>query len=699
MKDTYISARLVAADCIRFVSLSDINYLNQSFILLIDRKERQKLFPSKTAFTPSHSFIEFKLAKPLELGHSYFLFLPGIGEFPLDVSEATTFPTFDKDFYFSGELGAIYSKEKTTWRLWAPLASSVKLFLLNDNEEISYMMKRGEHGVFSLTLEGDFNLQKYLYFVTNNEIGVYTIDPYAKGSTENAKTSVVIDPLTFDFAFHREELPPFKNPLEAVIYEGNVRDLTIDKYSSIENKGKYLGLAEENRKTIGGHPISLDYLKELGITHLQLQPLNDFGSVDEEKGFEEYNWGYDPIQYFVPEGSYSSSSKNPLSRIQEIQKMVSTLHKNGIRVVLDVVFNHVYEYAFSSFEKVVPNYYFRKDKQGKLTNSSGCGDDFSSERPMVRKMIVDSCLFWQKAYGIDGLRFDLMGLIDVETMQEIAQKTKEMDPSFLLYGEGWDMYIPQKVIGANMNQCSLLPEFAFFNDCYRENMKSYCAGDLSKQDGFTFSLLGSSFRWGFFEKKFLFPSQSLNYIECHDNGTYYDFLSKYFSYSEEEKIEIIKFSLACLVFSFGIPFLHMGQEIGQSKFMKENTYNLGDVYNKLSDKLLDSRYEMVQYVSGAIALRKSLDIFKISDPTVLERQIDFERFDAGSLMKVKDLSQSSSYQEIDFLFNPTSDALAYSFEKDHEIIFTSGGPALGTNILAKNVLIPRHSLLIVALKK
>ena len=318
---------------------------------------------------------------------------------------------------------------------------------------------------------------------------------------------------------------------------------------------------------------------------------------------------------------------------------------------------------------------------------------------MVRKLIVDSCLFWQKAYGIDGLRFDLMGLIDVETMQEIAQKTKEIDPSFLLYGEGWDMYIPQKVIGANMNHCSLLPKFAFFNDCYRENMKSYCAGDLSKQDGFTFSLLGSSFRWGFFEKKFLLPSQSLNYIECHDNGTYYDFLSKYFSYSEEEKIEIIKFSLACLIFSFGTPFLHMGQEIGQSKFMKENTYNLGDVYNKLSDKLLDSRYEMVQYVSGAIALRKSLDIFKISDPTVLERQIDFERFDAGSLMKVKDLSQSSSYQEVDFLFNPTSEALTYSFEKDHEIIFTSGGPALGTNILAKNVLIPRHSLLIVVLKK
>ena len=699
MKDTYVSARLVAPDCIRFVSLSDINYLSQIFILLIDRKEKQRLFPSKTVFTPSHSFIEFKLAKPLELGHSYLFFLPGIGEFPLDVSEATTFPDFDKEFYFPGELGAICRKDKTTWRLWAPLASSVKLVLLKNDGEISYAMKRGERGVFSLTLEGNFHLQKYLYFVTNNEIGVYAIDPYAKGSIENAKASVVIDSSTFECDFHKEGLPPFQNPLEAIIYEGNVRDLTIDKYSSVQNKGRYLGLIEENRKTIGGHPISLDYLKGLGITHLQLQPLNDFGSVDEEKGFEDYNWGYDPIQYFVPEGSYSSAANNPLSRIEELQKMVSVFHQNGIRVVLDVVFNHVYEYAFSSFEKIVPNYYFRKDRQGKLTNSSGCGDDLSSERMMVRKLIVDSCLFWQKAYGIDGLRFDLMGLIDIQTMEEVAKKTKEIDSSFLLYGEGWNMYIPNKIQGANMDHCSSLPDFAFFNDVYRENVKSYCAGDLGKQDGFVFSLLGSSFHWGYFEKKFLSPSQSLNYIECHDNATYYDFLSKSFGYSEDEKLEIIKFSLACLIFSFGIPFLHMGQEIGQSKFMKENTYNLGDIYNKLSDKLLDSRYEMVQYVSGAIALRKSLDIFKISDPAVLERQIDFERFDAGSLMKVKDLSPSSSYQEIDFLFNPTSDALTYSFETDHELIFTSGGPALGTNILAKNVLIPRHSLLIAVLKK
>lgn len=699
MKDTYISARLVGPDCIRFVSLSDVNYLNETFILLIDGKEKQRIYPSKNVFTPSHSFIEFKLAKPLELGHSYFLFLPGIGEFPLDVSEAASFPNFDKDFYFDGELGAIYTKEKTTWRLWAPLSSSVKLVLLKNGEEISFPMKREEHGVYSLTLEGDFYLQEYLYFVTNNEIGTYSIDPYAKGSTENAKSSVVIDPSLFDFDSNKKDLPPFKNPLEAVIYEGNVRDLTIDKYSSIQDKGHYLGLVEENRKTIGGNPIGLDYLKKLGITHLQLQPLNDFGSVDEEKGFQEYNWGYDPIQYFVPEGSYSSNPRNPLSRILELQKMVSFLHKNGIRVVLDVVFNHVYEYLFSSFERIVPNYYFRKDKQGKLTNSSGCGDDLSSERPMVRKLILDSCLFWQKAYGIDGFRFDLMGLIDIETMQEIAKKTKENDPSFLLYGEGWDMYIPNKVPGANMNHASSLKDFAFFNETYRENMKSYSAGDLSKQDGFAFSLFGSSCPWGFFHEKFLSPNQSINYIECHDNGTYYDFLNKYFSYTEEEKLEIIKFSLSCLIFSFGIPFLHMGEEIGQSKFMKENTYNLGDVYNKMSDKLLDSRYEMVQYVSGAIALRKSLDIFQISNPTVLAKQIDFERFDSGSLMKVKEISQSSPYQEIDFLFNPTSQALTYSFEEDHEIIFTSGGPALGTNILARNVLIPRHSLLIAVLKK
>ncbi len=432
---------------------------------------------------------------------------------------------------------------------------------------------------------------------------------------------------------------------------------------------------------------------------MQLQPLNDFGSVNEEKGFEEYNWGYDPIQYFTPEGSYSSDPSNPLSRVSELQKMISNLHNEGIRVVLDVVFNHVYESPSASFEKIVPNYYFRKTNTGKLTNSSGCGDDLASERPMVRKLIIDSCLFWQKAYKIDGYRFDLMGLLDRETIKEIDRKCKKVDPSFIIYGEGWNMYVPKDVEAANMNNAFSIEDIGFFNDFYRENVKQYCLGDLSKKNAFIFSLIGSCHDWDYKGEMFRKASQSINYIECHDNGTFYDHLLKNTAYNDEEKLEIVKLGVSSVLFSFGVPFIHMGQEIGQSKYLKDNTYNAGDIYNKLSDNLLDERFQMVEYVKGAIALRKALSIFDETDPNTLASIINFEEFDGGLIMKVKDTSQSSPCKEIDFIFNATSESLTYSFEDDRYLILTSGGPALEANLLAKNVLIPRHSLIITALKK
>lgn len=699
MKDTYVNARLVAPDLIRFVSLSDITFSNENFYLFVDGKIGQKLSVGKNVSTPSHSFFELRLKNPLELGHSYFIYVPTYGTFPLDVSEATTFSNFDDDFFYDGELGALYSKDATTWRLWAPLASKVSLALKCDDHDCLYPMKRGDKGVYSLTLAGDYNLAKYRYYVTNSEIETISIDPYAKASTVNAGESVVIDVGSLKKTLYNESLPKISSKTDIVVYEGNVRDLTIDKHSTIKNKGKFKGIVEKGRKTKKGNPFGLDYLSFLGFTHIQLQPLNDFGSVDESQGFKDYNWGYDPSQYFVPEGSYSTDSFSPLKRIEELQEMVQTFHKSGIRVVLDVVFNHVYEYLTSPFEKIVPNYFFRKFNNCQMTNSSGCGNDIDSERPMARKLIKDACKWWQFFYGIDGLRFDLMGLIDAKTILEVQKECSKTDKNFIVYGEGWNMYAPSNCQMANLNNAKSLPSLAFFNDSFRENVKSYCAGDLSKKEQFKYSIIGSCHPWGTRDGMFLDASQSVNYIECHDNGTYFDFLSKYFDYTENEKLEIVKFGMASVIFSFGIPFIHAGQEIGQSKFMKDNTYNLGDVYNKLSDVLLDERYDLAQYCSGAIKLRKSLAIYKESNPIQLAKMIDFEDFDDGLLMKVRDGQNSSPFKEIDIFFNPTRDALTYSFKEDREIIFTSGGPALGANILGRNILIPKHSLLVTTLKK
>lgn len=696
MKDTYICARLVEKDLIRFVSLSDFSFINTDFFLVIDNDKYQKINLTRHVSTPNHSFLEFRLPKSLELGHSYFVYVSSIGKFPLDVSEATSFPSFDKDYYYDGELGAIYSKGKTTWKLWAPLASNVSLILVNGEEKTYHKMNRGEKGVYSLTLEGDYNLRKYLYSVTNNEISTTTIDPYALSSSANAKESVVIDKNDLKRDLKKGKLPKIEKN-EEVIYEANVRDLTIDIHSTIKFKGLYKGLTEKGARSKGGNPVGIDYLTYLGVTHLQLQPLNDFGSVDETKPFEQYNWGYDPTQYFVPEGSYSLNPDDPLSRIKELQEMIECLHEAGIRVVLDVVFNHVYEYLKSSFEKVVPNYCFRKDFSGRLSNSSGCGDDFASEKPMIRRLIVDACAFWADFYQIDGLRFDLMGLIDVETIRMVEEKTKKIDPNFIIYGEGWDMFIPSKAVGTNMNNAFFVPNIGFFNDFYRESVKSYCAGDVSKKDAFIFSFLGSSHNWGFNGAKFGAANQSINYVECHDNAAYYDFLSKYFSYSDDEKLEIVKFALSCVIFSFGTPFIHMGQEIAQSKFMNENTYNAGDIYNKLSDNLLDERFEMSQYCRGAISTRKELKFFSETNPNNIAKLIDFDYFGDGLRVKVN-YSLLQGEEKYDFLFNPTNDSLTYSFEEGKTILFTSGGPLKGQNILVENVLIPRHSLMILKSK-
>lgn len=697
MENTYISARLVEQDLIRLISVSDFNFIDSDFYLIIDDLKHQKINPTRHVSTPNNSFIEFKLPKTLELGHSYFIYVPFVGKFPLDVLEATTFPNFEKDYFYDGELGPNYSKTETTWKVWAPLASNVSLILKEGDANLIYKMKRGEKGVYSITLKGDYNLRSYLYSVTNNEVTTTSIDPYAISSLANAKASVVIDKNGLKKDLSKSKLPKIEKN-EVVIYEANVRDLTIDKHSNIDKKGLFKGLTEKGKVTKAGNPCGIDYLKYLGITHLQLQPLNDFGSVDETKPFEQYNWGYDPVQYFTPEGSYSTNANAPLTRIEELQEMIKALHEEGIRVVLDVVFNHVYEYLSTSFEKIVPNYYFRKDYVGKMSNSSGCGDDIASEKGMVRKLIIDVCKFWSSFYEVDGFRFDLMGLIDVETMRQIEIETKRIDPDFIIYGEGWDMNIPSKVPGTTQNNAFFTPTIGFFNDCYRENVKSYCAGAIDKKDGFIFSLLGSSHDWGFFKNKYDDAIQTINYVECHDNMAYYDFLNKYFSYNDEEKLEISKFALACVIFSFGRPFIHMGQEIAQSKFMNENTYNAGDVYNKMSNNLLDEHFEMAQYCRGAIAIRKELKFFSETDPEKIAKLIDFDYFDDGIRIKVNYSSQSEE-ERYDFLFNPTSDNLSYLFPEGKTLLFTSGGPLLGKNIVVENVLIPRHSLMILKSSK
>lgn len=622
MKDTYCSAKLLSGDTIRIVIFSSFPTIKLEPVLFVDGVKGRSLTFIKQTSLPSILIADFRSEEPLILGRSYFVTMPQYGMIPLDVSDAMTFPRFDEDYLYEGDdLGCTYAKTQTRFVLWAPLASKVSLCLRQDPEHPFEVipMVRSPKGVYRATVKGDVEGYEYVYWVVNNEVGSECTDPYAKGSTLNSRCSVVVDFSKLQVDFKRECLPVLSSPSEAIIYETHVRDFTIDSHSDIVHKGKFLGLIERGRKTEKGHPAGFDHLLSLGITHLQLLPIYDYATVDEEHPDTKYNWGYDPAQYFVPEGSYASDLHDPLSRIKDLQELVKTCHENGIRVVMDVVYNHVYEQHYSLLERVVPNYYFRHRHNGTLTNCSGCGDDLATERPMVRKFVLDCCKWWQKTYGIDGFRFDLMGIIDGETLLRIEQEVKAVDPSFLLYGEGWNMgsEVPSGFLGT-MGNYAKLPNFGFFNDFYREKAKNYASGNLTVTQEFKNAYLGSCTDF-LGPKRFLTANQSLNYAECHDDATLFDFLAHRRSdLSKEEILKIVVNVNTTILLSFGIPFIHMGQEIGQDKKGEHNTYNKGDEYNKLRYDLLDERYEMVEDLKKAIVFRKSNRFLYTYAPELLD---------------------------------------------------------------------------------
>jgi pullulanase len=697
MKDTFVVARLVQEDLIRLVIFSSLPYEKFDTKLITDRLNEEKILPARIASNPGVMIIDYRLKEPLPLGHSYAFSIPNFGLIPIDVSEATTFPTFDEKYSYSGDdLGANCSEKETMFVLWAPLSSAVILKVHKANEKRWHyrIMEREEHGIFRLTLSGDYQGALYRYLITTSEATSETIDPYAKASTANAQDSVVVDPLRLpEVNFHEEALPILNSYTDAIIYETNIRDMTIDRHSDIEKKGTYRGFFEKGRRTMGGNPAGLDYIKSLGVTHVQLQPIYDFKTVDELHPETTYNWGYDPCQYFVPEGSYSADVGDPFSRLNEVRELVSAYHNEGMRIVMDVVYNHVYEYLTSSFEKVVPNYAFRRKGNGRMANTSYCGDDVASERPMMRKLIVAACKWWIDFYHIDGFRFDLMGILDTVTLKEISAYALKKNPSFILYGEGWNMGGEVALPLGHMDNAKLLPEFGFFNDKFREAAKHYLVGDPSSEEMFKYACISSSMEYGGESARFLNANQSINYVECHDNATFFDFVSSSRNdLSTEEKLEICKMGLAAVLFAFGVPFIHAGQEIGQSKFGKDNTYNLPDVYNKFSYRLLDERRGMYDYARGAIALRKKWRFLHVYDPRVIAPLVDLS--DEGTLLRIKisDPNLVAPYDEVDFFINPTGAAQTFAFPNDHLLLLDTAGDASSSEAKLENVLVPRHAV-------
>lgn len=565
---------------------------------------------------------ELYLTEPIKFGVDYKIIANKQLNYQVMIGQVVRTRQFDDLFYYEGQLGVTYRREESTFKLWAPTATEVQLVFYDKKEEQTISLTRLGKGVWQQTVKGDLDGTVYMFRVLVDGTWREAVDPYAVAVTANGEKGVVINLCETNPAQWFETKKTVLNrATDAIIYEANIRDFSIATTSGITHKGKYKGLTEKGTKGPWETITGLDYLIDLGITHVQLLPIQDFGSVDETKQLETYNWGYDTVHYNAIEGSYSLNPHDPKERLRELKEVIQSFHENGLRVIFDVVYNHVYIHEKSSFEKIVPGYYFRYNLDGSLADGTGVGNDIASERKMVRKFIVDSVLYLAREFQTDGFRFDLMGILDIETMQQIRQKLTDIDPSILVIGEGWDLATAiageRKAIIANSDQ---LPEISHFNDQFRDKLKGsifnqdikgFCNGNGAFKEEFKMLVSGSTKGFYRIEGIFSDPYKSVNYVECHDNHTLWDKLAiANVHQSETVRASMHRLATAMTILSQGIPFLHAGQEFYRTKNGVENSYCSSDAINKLDWKRKALHMDYVDYVKGLIALRKQHDVFR-----------------------------------------------------------------------------------------
>ena len=708
---SYLKAKLISWKRINIVLFTDMPRPEKLSISLFKDEKllKREVINHFTSINNLYLF-DISLEEDYELGHNYRLLVGDLQPINIDVSETVCFPDFDERFYYEGDdLGNVYTKASTTFTMWAPLATGVKIKLIApDNEIIIRDLKRENNGIYRLKISGDLLNYKYRYIINNNGVITEARDLYAKEMSLNSEYSVVID---LDELLKIPNVAPknkIANNVDAIIYETHIRDLNEGNNNDTVNKGKYVGFAEENRKTVGGNPAGLDYIKYLDVTHVQLQPILDFNSKDDIKTNDWYNWGYDPISFFALEGSYSLHPEMPACRIKEFKQLVNKYHKHDLRIVLDVVYNHIFEFENSDFEHTVPHYYFRRRRNNYLSNASGCGNDFASERKMARKIIVDSVKYLFKYLDIDGLRFDLMGLIDIATIKECYQEAKKIKPDAIIYGEGWDMGEELlKEEKASKSNFALLNDIGFFNDTYRDIVKGpsspfnlhergFICGNTDYCFGVDFSFHAGVLPLSY-QPMFNSANQSVNYLECHDNNTLYDKLLVSNAF-EEERVLLDRVSLAnsILLLSFGIPLIHAGQEIGQSKDGLDNTYKTIGV-NNLNYRLIDERFDMVNRFRLFNILRKKLAYTHLSSSDDLKGLFEIAHWDNGVYaLTAKNKNIIDNEKEFVILINPTNQKVNFELDDYYTVVDRAD---LRKTISVKNGFLPGCNLMLLFLKK
>lgn len=560
--------------------------------------------------------------------------------------------------YSGADLGMAWTPQRSTFKLWSPPADAVQLHLYEQGTGgrpvRTLALKPHGQGVWAGEIEGDQQGKFYTVQVhINGQWLQETPDPYAKAVGVNGLRGMIVDRAsTHPEGWENDRKPPLAQPNDIILYELHLRDLSVHPESGIRNKGKYLGLAETGAQNTLGQSTGLDHIAELGVTHVHLLPAFDFRytSVDETRpDLAKYNWGYDPENYNVPEGSYSTDPYDGRVRIREFKQMVQALHSKGLRVVMDVVYNHTGATEGSVFNRVVPGYYYRQNKEGGFSNASACGNETASERAMMRRYIIESVLWWAKEYHVDGFRFDLMGIHDIETMNQVSAALHAYDPSIYIYGEGWTaggspLPDADRAIKANTYR---LNQIAAFSDDFRDALKGsvfahqekgFVSGRTDQEESIKFGIVASIQHPQIDYSKVNYskapwskaPDQTISYAECHDNHTLWDRLTLSCpEASEEDRIKMHKLALGMVLTAQGVPFLHAGTEFLRTKNGVENSFESPDSINQINWERKAKYIEVNEYVKGLIALRKSHPAFRLTSEAQIARHLRFHNTPPG----------------------------------------------------------------------
>ena len=563
----------------------------------------------------------------------------------------------------------VYTPEKTTFTFWSSVAEKMEVRLHNtyDAAEFDVITLQEQEGDFwTATIKGD-QVGKF-YTVCSYQNGKWEQESpgiFAKAVSVNGQKAAIIDMQTTNpEGWENDQRPAMTDMTDIVVYETHMRDFTISDQSGITNKGKFVAMTETGAKTTDGLTSGIDHLKELGITHIQILPMYDYGSVDETTlALNKYNWGYDPVNYNVPEGGYSTNPYDPTTRIREAKAMIQALHAAGIRVVMDVVYNHTFSVEGCALGRVVPNYFYRMNEDGTYANGSGCGNETASDKEMMRKFMVESVCYWAREYHIDGFRFDLMGIHDQETMRQIRAALDEIDPTIITYGEGWAAMAPAYPYEqlAMKQWTYTMPRVGAFSDDIRnaligspfDHERGFASGNTDAREAVRNGLVAYP-EWSGE------PMQHVSYITCHDNYCLRDRIEVAAAEeTEATKLRMNKLAQTTVMVSQGMTFFYGGEELFRTKQGIENSYQSPDSINTIPWENKKLYSDLYQYYCEIIKIRRQHKGFRLGTAELVKNHVEFPETNNEGLIiyRIKDLQGIDTAASLIVLLNGTAEAI------------------------------------------